>query len=171
MQGYYQPRFPAGEARLREIYAESAFFTWRLLRVFFWALLLLTLIIAAGAFVALYGLVVQSPTDENVKRAILETLCSVTVAIFGMKAAEQTIEVFGQASSVRSVADALIRAPLPCGKVLGELVDDYDIQMSAGKDPPTLLWVLMRSSLNEQWNRRREALGPVPPTATSSAEQ
>jgi hypothetical protein len=152
---YYEPTCPPGENRLRELYAHSAFYTWRLLRAYariaaFWAA-----IVFAVSFVVIYGLATTTVTPAS-RDAVLEALCTVILVILCVRAFETATAAKASSNEARSIEEALLKKPI--GQQLVEIVDAYDIERAAGPDVPTTLYRVMRNRLQTQWHERRLAI-------------
>lgn len=152
---YYEPTCPFGENRLRELYAHSAFYTWRLLRTqskiaIGWAVLVFVF-----SFIIIYGIATEPPAAAS-RNAVLEALCTVVLVLLCVQAVEWSIESLSSAAEAREIEQSLLKKPV--GKELDDVVDSYEIERAAGSDVPTTLYRLMRSGLQKQWHERRKAI-------------
>lgn len=152
---YYEQTCPPGETRLRELYAHSAFYTWRLLRrhskiAIGWAVLIFVF-----SFIIIYGIATEPPAAAT-RNAVLEALCTVVLVLLCVQAVERAIESLSSVGEAREIEERLLKKPV--GKELDEIVDSYDIERAAGPDVPTTLYRLMRNGLQKQWHERRKAI-------------
>ena len=154
---YYEPTLPVGDARLRELYAHSAFYTWRLQRMYAsvsWFFVFSLLCVTVAVF---YGLVLDNP-PPNVRDIVLEALCSTLFILFGIRSFEAAIVSTCSANESRKIADALVEKPLPDDQRLMDLADEYDHQRNGGIDAPTALYRAARDRLQREWSLRKDAL-------------
>jgi hypothetical protein len=163
LNDYYEPKFPPGEDRLRELYAHSAFYTWRILRVSASFYSLASAALFVTAVVVLYQLVIDGPlTDPDVstvaRHQVLEALFSIVLGIVGLRGLAVSLASILGTIAMRKVADALIRTPLPAAADLDEWTESYDFERAGAPSPPTALYWLMRDKLAADWHHRRGAL-------------
>lgn len=157
VQDYYGATMPAGDGRLRYLYAYSSFFTWQILRgsaVVFGVGALLTIILSG---VVLYALIV-GPVDDADRSFILEALFPIVLGVLALRLTEEALSALSSVSTVRAVADRLISSPLPDGADLGALVEEYEFAIVAMPPLPSVVYKVLRSSLEERWAHRRRAL-------------
>lgn len=157
LDNYYQPTVPPGTDRLRELYAHSAFYTWRLLRVTGWLYAALSLLVVGGAILFLYRLAAGEAMVAP-RPVVLDTLLTVVIGVLGIRASVFSIGCFRSAGMARKVADALIEAPLPVERCLEELTYRYDFERNGGPAPPTAIYIILRGVLERDWIHRRRAL-------------
>ncbi len=156
---YYEPKSPIGEDRLREMYAHSAFFSRSQLRIFGIYSAVLALILFAFVFVAIYGLAAVaavSETDVATRQVVLDTLCSIVLAVLFVRSSETAIATLILASSIRGIEDALFKRP--SGEELRVLTDAYDLELAGGRDTPTILYRILRKRLAFRWSIRGQTL-------------
>lgn len=158
LDDYYEPRFPVGEARLRELYAYSAFYTSRLLRATKWLYALASVVLLVGSATVLVALL-TSETEASRREAMLEVLFPVVLGIIALRCIEVFVACLTSETMTRSIADALIDDPLPRDEKLLDLVQEYDFGRVGAPAPPTLLYRLWRKALDAEWSHRRGALG------------
>lgn len=154
---YNGPANDPGEERLREMYANSSFHTWRLMRVATWIYGSLSLLILLFTLVVMFHLAsVEAPSVP--RDQVLDALFTLVLAVLGLRGAARTIALAFGASGSRAVADALIAAPLPSGSDLIELTDRYDFERIGSPGPPSWLYCIKRKALAVEWAKRRRAL-------------
>lgn len=162
---YYEPTRPKGLERLREVYAETSFWTGRLLERYSKVLWLILAVATVGVFSTLYCLSVSSNHDQRTRDVVVVALCSVVIgqAIFRLiDAADSTGR---DAKAALRVADRLLETPPPTAPRIAELAFEYDLALCCSAAPPTWIYKWMRGSLNTIWRDRRESL-----SGTSSIE-
>lgn len=152
---YYEPTKPEGQARLREIWAHSAFYSWRLQRRTGWALIGVGVLVAIVGAAVIYGLAVQ-PREASISGRILDVVCSLVFVVLAAKALDSGAAGIAAGREARAVADGLLETSDP-GR-LDELVAEYDIERASGPSVPTLIYRLSRDELQRQWHERRKAL-------------
>jgi len=154
---YYEPKAPPGESRLRELYAHSSFYTWRLLRAASRVYAASAAVIFMATFVIVYWLAgTDSPTVPRGR--VLDALCSVVLVVFLLRAISSTFATCSAAEQARRASDALITSPLPSGESLVSLIDRYDFARMGVPGPPTMLYRIKRKELGAEWEQRRLAL-------------
>jgi len=161
LDDYYEPVSPPGIARLRELYAHSAFYTWRLLRIFAVLTGLVGVAVFVGSGIFIYALAMNTTIAATSRQAVLETISTVVLLVFSIRALETAWKAVVSYRSVHQIENELLKKPE--GQSLLDLVDSYDMERAAGPNPPTTLYVLRRGTLQQKWHRRREAL--LEPTA------
>jgi hypothetical protein len=152
---YYEPVSPEGETRFRELYAHSAFYTWRLLQVYSRIAFVWALIIFSISFGIIYNLAETSPQIE-IRGAVIEGLCSVALVLLCVKAVEVAYAAHASSKETRQIEKSLLKGLV--GVSLAEAADEYDLALAAGLDVPTSLYRLMRNKLQQQWHERRVAI-------------
>jgi hypothetical protein len=158
VQGYCEPTTPPGAARQAELYAHSAFFTWRLLRLQAWLLFAIAAIVLLVCGVLIYSLA-GLPNVEIDRHAALEAVCTVVLMVICLKAFEAGWESFTSYREIRSIESALLDRP--GGEALKDLTDSYDIERAAGASPMTFLYECCRRRLSAKWTERRKGfVGP-----------
>jgi len=153
---YYEPSSPPGEARLREIYAYSAFYTSQLAKTCRNAYFTGSILILAGALVVLYLLATSERVES--RELVLDALFSVVLSVIGLRTMEQALKFANMAKNTRRIADSLIAHPPPAGDALSDLTFEYDAAVSSATPIPTTLYRLRREELDEAWRHRRGAL-------------
>lgn len=162
LEDYYEPSMPVGEERLRELYAHSSFYTWRLLRATAWLYGIGAGAVFGIALVVLYQLA-ASDTPPLPRPLALEAIFSVLLAVLGLRGLSLMAACAFGASGAKKVAEGLIADPLPTGPRLLELADAYDFERMGAPSPPTILYKMNRDRLAEDWAHRRRALSGVTP--------
>lgn len=161
LENYYEPTMPVGEARLRELYAHSSFYTWRLLRTTAWIYGVGASAVFVSALVALYQLA-ASDSPPLPRQLALEALFSVVLAVLGLRGLSLMVASSFGASGAKKVAEALTAQPLPTGHRLLELADVYDFERAGAPSPPTIVYKVSRERLQRDWMHRRRELGEPP---------
>jgi hypothetical protein len=155
MEQYYEPTAPPGPARQAELYAHSAFYTWRLLRIQAVFLLVVGVLVFAASGVVVYCLA-ASPDTKTDRRAVLEAVCTVVLLVVAVKACEASWEAFAASSSIRAIENDLLEKPK--GEALKDLIDSYDIERAAGPSPSTFFYNRCRNTLAKKWEDRRKTI-------------
>jgi hypothetical protein len=158
LEKYYEPSNPAGEARLRELYSYSSFYTSQLAKTCRNLYSGGSILILAAALVVLYSLA-TSQTQEG-RELVLDALFSVLLSVIGLRFMEQALKFANLAKDTKRLADALIAHPLPAADTLSDLTFEYDAAVSSAPPVPTILYRLRRKELDEAWRHRRGALFP-----------
>jgi hypothetical protein len=153
---YYQPYQAPGEKRLRELYAHSSFYTWRLATYATWFYGLLAAVVGLSTVVVLNGIVVSDATLAT-RAAALDALFSVVLAALTLRLVELAVASHGASDSARDIANALIKQPLPSGNDLDSLVIEYDVERVSAPAPSTVLYRICRNRLERDWHDRRRA--------------
>jgi hypothetical protein len=157
LEAYYEPTKPPGVQRLRELYAQNSFYSWRLLRIQFYLLASLAALVLIAAITAFFRIAhFPLPMDANTKLA--DTVCTLALGLFFLKAAEAALASSSGSAAARQVADALVRPEAAQPDRTKELVDRYDIDRAAGPTVATLVYKLAGSRLQKEWEDRRDAL-------------
>lgn len=155
LEEYYEPTTAPGEARQRELYAHSAFYTWRLLRVQGWGIFAFSLLALISCGVLIYHLAAE-PTAQGDRKAILEAVCTVVLLVVTMKGFEASWDCYQTVTAVRAIENRLLEKPK--GGVLKDLIDSYDLERAAGPNPMTIIYTLWRNRLASKWTERRKNL-------------
>jgi hypothetical protein len=161
LEEYYEPSSPPGEARLRELYSYSSFYTSQLVKTARNLYFSGSILILATALVVLYVLA-TSETAES-RELVLDALFSVVLSVIGLRFMEQALKFASMAKSTKRIADALIAHPLPDADALSDLTFEYDAGVSSAPPTPTTLYRLRREELDEAWRHRRGALSSKTP--------
>jgi hypothetical protein len=155
LEAYYDtpeiPLPPPGEQRLRVLSAHSAFFTSRLNRVYFWFLAGLTLLATLVSIVIVYDLAMDTTTQPKVRVIALDVLCTVVLVYFALRAMETAIRAARASARTKGILRAMSGLPLPTGRLLQELVDEYDFERSSDPDVPTLLYSRLNLRIDQEW--------------------
>lgn len=155
LDAYYEPLADAGDARLREIYAHSSFYSWRLLRVSGWTRLSAGVVFAlVGAFIV-FGLALPSSTVATADK-VLDIVCSIVFVSLAARALETASEALMAAVEARAVADSLLKTRDE--DQVQELINHYDMERAAGSSVSTLAYKMLRDRLQAEWKQRRQAL-------------
>ncbi len=158
---YYTPLCPKGLQRLRELYAQSSFWTSRLLRLYgmlLWALVVICLIATIGG---LYCLASTSAHAEHTREAVVIVLSSVVLGHSLIRLIDAADAATLVASRVTDIAQGLLADRVPSAKRINELAHQYDIEVCCSLDVPKWVYLLRRQSLNAQWADRRRACLPT----------
>ncbi len=167
LEEYYQPSCPPGPNRLRELYAHSSFYNWRLLRLYGGLAAATGVFLLITGIVLTYALVVQpseSPPESEARLILLDGLYSVVLAFIALRALQKSIAAFVGAGAMRRTHEALLASPLPEGETLQELVLHYEVERARTPLIPALLYRLRRKRLEQRWLDLRAILG-CPPAA------
>jgi hypothetical protein len=148
---------PAGDDRLREMYAYSAFFSWRLLRLYAWISAASGVVLVSAGVATMYVLAVRPPSPVS-RDAVLELLCVILFGLLAVRSGSIAIVAARSASLSKWCLDRLANVPLPVGEGLAELVLTYEIERSRDPDPPTTLYLMRRVGLQEEWGDQRRGL-------------
>jgi hypothetical protein len=157
LRDYYEPSQPSGEQLLRELYAHSSFYTWRLTVTAAWVLGSLTIVVALATVATLYT-VATSDAALLTRSAAVDVLFSVVLGAIALRLFEVTVSTFKASSAARETANSLVDVPLAAGEGLHALVNEYDIERASAPAPSTMLYRINRRSLERDWNDRRKAL-------------
>lgn len=152
---YYEPTTPPGPAREAELYAHSAFFTWRLLRAQSILLLILGLSILAGCGLMVYQLAASLQLSLD-RHSLLESICTIILLAFSMRSLEASWDAHTSSNATRSIENALLE--LPSGTLLRDLTDSYDLERAAGANPMTLIYRALANHLSAKWRGRRRCI-------------
>lgn len=153
---YYDVTLPPGESRLRELYANSAFHTWRLLRSWGWVIGTVGCMLFLITFSVIYGLATQ-PLSAEATSLVLSALCSIVLAIISLRSIDAAISATKSALGTRKIADTLILQPLPTGESLNNLTKAYDFERTGTPSIPTWWYKYHRDCLGKEWDIRRKA--------------
>lgn len=152
LDDYYEPTCPPGESRLAELYAHSAFYTWRLLRVYGFLLGALGIVVFVGSSAVIYWLASDAASSAD-RKSVLEAICTVILVLLSVRALDMAWSALSSSWSVRSIENTLLTVPR--GEALTDLVDSYDIETARAPSPPTIIYRLRRNSLASKWYARR----------------
>lgn len=157
LQAYYAPQAPPGPSRLREIYAHSAYYTWRVLEWYARIQSSLAAFLLLGTFAFMYWLIVEAPPRETSLR-ILEALSSIILAVLGLQAFRAGQSAGASAREAKAVLDGLTTSPAPSGDRLDAILDHYDFSRTGRVPVPTLWYKFLRRRLAREWPTWRQAL-------------
>ena len=157
LEAYYEPTCPAGEPRLREMYANSAFHTWHLTRLWSWCLAASFVLLTVTSAAAVYW-VANTDGELTGRTEIIEALFSFVLALFWLELAEALYSAIGSYRSARAICQQFLSHPLPAGDALRGLVRDYDFERMSSPAVPTLLYKLDRHRLENEWAECRQEL-------------
>ena len=170
MLEYYDPTTPAGPLRTAELYAHSAFFTWRLLRMQAWIAFTVAAAVTIACYVVTYHLAAASGTTTD-RRAILEAISTIVLLTVAARGFEASWAAFTSCREIRSIEKEMLKTPW--GEGLEDLVDSYDIERSAGPSTSGVLYQWRCDTLAADWNDRRkhfvDAVASVPEHAEGEA--
>ena len=155
MTDYYEPTRDVGRDRLRELYAHSSFYSWRLLRRGGWIFMGVGVAIAIVGAVIVFGLALPSTTVSAADR-ILDVVCSLVFAVLLARSLDAAIAAFISAQATRAISRVLIEAPDQ--ERVEELIGHYDMERMSGPMIPTFVYRLSRDRLQAEWHERRKAL-------------
>lgn len=155
LDDYYEGAAPEGVQRTRELYAHSAFYSWRLLRACWRSYLVGTLLFAAIGFFIIY-LLAADTHDPTVRGRILDLVCSVVFVFLTAKAAVVTVDAKQSADECRRVFEGLVSQSAADSP--NDLAIDYDIERASGIKIPTFLYKISRDSLQKEWHDIRSGL-------------
>jgi hypothetical protein len=156
LDDYFETQSPPGEARLRELYAYSSFYSGELLTKCKWIYGVLAASILLVAVFVLYKLSMGAP--EHGRQFATEALFSVVLSVVGLRVLEKAIVFVSASDEVKRIADALPSQPLPSGDQLRDLVFEYESSMAASPSIPTRVYKCWRKELDDAWRQRRRAL-------------
>lgn len=150
LEEYYAAEATSPEGRLREIYAHSALFTWRLLRASGWTAGLVATLILLGAIVVFYliGALAQ-PTEATL--TALDVLCGLVLARLWVGTLEGTVRYLRAAAEIRRLWDRLMDAGEGAPEQVRDLTIEYDVLRASQPPVPTLAYRLWRGSATAAW--------------------
>lgn len=158
LDDYYEPTTPAGNERLREIYAHSAFYSWRLLHVCFHVFFGASVALAGLGGIVIYSMA-TSPTDVTTASRVLDVVCSIVFAFLVARTSAACLSAWCSSRECRSIADEL--AGSITSERLRDVIVNYDIERSTGPSVPTAVYLRCREGLQSAWHSRRTEMGPV----------
>jgi hypothetical protein len=167
MREYYAPTIPSGPLRQAELYAHSAFFTWRLLRIQAWAAFAIAAVVTTACAVLIYHLAAVPETATN-RRPILEAVSTIVLLSVGVKGFEAWGAAFSSYKEIRGIETAMLKRPR--GEELEDLVDSYDIERAAGPSTSGFLYNRYRATLAAKWDERRKSFVDVSAVAADQLE-
>jgi hypothetical protein len=152
---YYDTPLPPGELRERQMYAESAFYTWPVLRYYSSLSAALFVLVAVITFLVLTQAYAQA---DNVapSRIVVESLYSFVLGVLAVKALETSWQAQSTAQEIEGIAKSLLTRPRPTGSDLAALTRQYDLAVSAGPAPPSWLYQVLYSKLKAGWDDVRQ---------------
>jgi hypothetical protein len=155
LEDYFECTLAPGLPREREIYAHSAFYSWRLLDAAWrWYLALSVVFFLVGGGV-IYSIAVSRP-DPTLAGRLLDVICSVVFVVFMARAADAALEAFTSSGECKDVADQLaLGSSLERQR---DLVIEYNIERTCGPTIPTWIYMRMRDALQAEWMQRRAEL-------------
>lgn len=154
-QEYYEPTFPPGAARLKEMYAHASFYSWQLLRTSGQLYITLSLLLALAGLAAIYWTAIEQPSSTTAVR-VLEIVSTLVLASFAVRSADTGVASLRASCDARHIASKLLDTSNEAQ--LSELIAEYDIERAGGPPVPTLVYRFQRTALERKWMRRREAL-------------
>lgn len=158
LMGYYQSSCPPGPARLREIYAHSSFYNWRLQRTYCWLATFVGVSLLIAGFILTFILLI-SPPPEEVRATLLEGFYSVVLAFVAFRALQKAFRAHLNLISMKRTFEALLAEPPPEGELLQDIILRYEVVRAQTIMIPTLLYRFRRDRLEQEWLERRAALG------------
>ena len=168
LEEYYQPNCPPGPQRLREIYAHSAFYNWRLQRTQAWVAGILGSLLMVAVVTVTYILMVE-PLQPGERALLIHGFYSIALAFFGLRALHRTVRSNASAAAMERLARSFIALPLPIDDALNGLILEYEVERARMPPIPTQLYRVRRDWLEKQWLTRRLALGCPEPSKVASA--
>jgi len=154
---YYDPKSTAGEGRLREVYAHSAFVTWHLLRSWSYTLAVIAFLLIITSFVIMYRIVIE-PIAQLSSDIVLDIMCSFILAFLFLRVLEAAISARSGTHDTRIIAERLTTRPLPSGAALTSIINAYDFERSGGSLIPTVFYRYQRTRLARLWELCRRDL-------------
>lgn len=155
---YYEPECPEGEARLREIYANSSFHTWRLLRSWSYVLGITASILFISTLCIMYWLA-SAEGQMDGRLDIINALFTIALAIIAVQVLESLFNSIASYRTTRNITDSLLRQPLPSGEALLSLVREYDSERTDAPPVPTRIYKWKREKLSEDWDECKKEFG------------
>lgn len=155
LEEYYELESAPRGARIREMYAHSAFYSWRLLRQTGWAHLAAGTVVAGVGASIVFGLALPSSSVATADK-VLDIVCSLVFVTLAARAFERGVEALFQARGARAIADGLLEIE-DTGRVQ-DLLTEYDIERGGGIAIPTPIYRLNRNRLQLEWRERRQGL-------------
>jgi hypothetical protein len=156
LQKYYDPKSETSSDRLRELYLENSFYSWRLLRIEAKALAFATGMIVVFVLILLYRLAGNGELTAVTRELALEALCTVVLVYVSARVVESTVRAFSLSSAFHRLFLAMVGDTT--GSSLPMLADEYDLERSEGIDPPTIAYRLLEPSLAREWAEIRKAV-------------
>ena len=157
LRTYYQPTLPPG-SRLREVYAHSAFYTYRLLAMESWIAITFSIIVLAGGFAYVYELALDTTTNTVTREHALDAICSTVLVVFALRALEVGVTARGFSADARVLCDELLSPSAVQSEIASDAAREYDLLRTQIPEVPTWLYSLTNARLADAWDRRREAL-------------
>lgn len=145
IERYYDTQQPAGDARLRESYTQSALYTWRLLRLAGRAYMLGAVALLVMALVSFHGALVAGWHVEVFTMADL--LWSFVLGRLLVTTFVVAIRNLRAASTIKTLFQELSRS----GRDLATPALNYDLARAGQPAPPTWAYMLRRQKLDAEW--------------------
>lgn len=152
---YYETTQPVGELRMRELYAHSAFYTWRLLKSSSILVGIFSFLLFILCFSIIYRFA-EGNFESSLKKAVLEALCTIALVLIFIRSLEFSLKSKSSFQNAMEVESKLLM-PIS-GDELLSVVDTYEIERSSGADPSTIIYLFMRNRLQRQWIKRRKSI-------------
>lgn len=162
LERYYQPMCPVGPSRLRELYAHSAFYNWKLLSVYGSLAVVAGIALLTAGLVLTYALAVRPPEGSDslqVRAILLDGFYSIVLALLALRSLQKSLIAFMSSATMKRLNNALLASPLPEAKDLQDLILDYEAERARTPLIPTLLYRLRRNQLEKRWIALRGVLG------------
>lgn len=166
---YYTVTMPAGPSRVLEMYAESAFFTSRLLRRYAWTLTGSALLLAALAGVGFFAAAVEVGVQPRLLDQVGELLLSGVVVSVVLSTLQRGLDALAAARAVAQIEEQLLGLDLaaPNRDELAARVRDYEAEVNAAPLVSPVFYWRTNDTLSQMWNtRKRVVWGVDPPTRT-----
>ncbi|MEM6732312.1 MAG: hypothetical protein AAF658_12205, partial [Myxococcota bacterium] len=151
LDAYYASRFSSGRSRLRELYAKSSFYSWRLLRV-----ATMVYVVVAGAMLVVGVGVMYWIAVDGGSFKLLDVVCSFVFGTVLAKSVDTALSCWESSRELEGVARDLLN--LSQAGAIEHLVLRYDIDRASGVSIPTPLYKLMRTGLESEWEKRSAEL-------------
>jgi hypothetical protein len=162
---YYTCSQPEGAGRVLEMYAESAFFSARILA--FYALVLACVCVALTAF-AVFGLFTAAIEIGNrpaVWDQVAEVLLSSLVVNIVMTTAQRAYEAHVAAGNVRQIESALLAMSLaaPPRDEIDQRARAYEAEVGAAPLVSSVIYNARNGALTKLWDQRKALIWNVAP--------
>lgn len=152
LNNYYNPTAAPGPERLKELYSQNAYFTWRLTNYSSWiySIFSLVLFVAASAFI--YNLIV-TPPPPNAMNPRLSAVFSIILGFFWLRTLESAIVCWRSTYSLKSISDDLLASDeIKEEKQIWELCYAYDLETANDFYIPSVVYLLFYKSIVDDWN-------------------
>lgn len=155
LQEYYESTIPPGNSQLRYLYAHSAFYTWRLLRVCWYIYLFGVVAFGFIGFLVIYWLAAE-PSDPSTSGRVLDLVCSIVFVFLTAKAVIACVDAKQSSIECRRIESSLLAQKE--GDNPRDLMLDYDVERASAIAIPTLIYIRMRDGLKREWDDVKKGL-------------